>query len=120
MKVNLALRFMLEMCGLVAVSHWGFQSGGGFLMKAVLGMGSPLLMAIVWGIFVSPKGPLRVKGSGRVVLELIIFSVAAFALYDVGKPSLAIMLAILAVVSSIFNHLLEQQRSFAEIVRRGR
>ncbi|WP_252504449.1 YrdB family protein [Sporosarcina sp. Marseille-Q4943] len=110
MKVNLALRFMLEMSGLVAVSYWGFQTGSGFLMKSVLGIGSPLLMATIWGIFISPKAPLRGKGSGRVVLELIIFGVAAFALYDVGKPSLAIMLAILAVVSSILNHLWEQHR----------
>ena len=108
MKVNLALRFMLEMCGLVAVSYWGFQSGSGFLMKAVLGMGSPLLMAIVWGFFVSPKAPMRVKGFRRVVLEWLIFGVAALALYDVGKPTLAIILAIVVVVNSVLNHLWEQ------------
>ncbi|MCG7344766.1 YrdB family protein [Sporosarcina sp. ACRSL] len=110
MKVNLAIRFMLEMCGLVAVSYWGFQTGSGFLMKAVLGIGSPFLLATIWGIFVAPKSALRVKGSGRVVLELIIFGVAALAIYDVGKLTLAIILAIVAVVSSILNHLWEQQR----------
>lgn len=110
MKVNLALRFMLEMCGLVAVSYWGFQTGSGFLMKSVLGIGSPLLMAIIWGIFVSPKAPLQVKGFRRVVPELIIFGVVALALYDVGKPSLAIILATLAVVNSLLMYLWERQR----------
>ena len=65
-------------------------------------------MATIWGIFVAPKSALRVKGSGRVVLELIIFGVATLALIDVGKPTLAIIVAFLAVVSSILNHLWEQ------------
>lgn len=74
-------------------------------MKAVLGIGSLFLMATIWGIFVSPKGPLRGKGIVRVVLELIIFGAVAFALVDVGKPTLAIIETVLAVVSSVDNML---------------
>ncbi|WP_339251733.1 YrdB family protein [Sporosarcina sp. FSL W8-0480] len=108
MIVNLTLRFILEMCGLIAVSYWGFQSGSGFLMKSVLGIGSPLLMAIVWGLFVSPKAPMQFKGFRRVILELIIFGIAALALYDVGKQLLAIVFGILTVVNSILVYLGER------------
>ena len=37
--INLALRFLLEVCALGFLGYWGFQSGQGILMKFVLGIG---------------------------------------------------------------------------------
>ena len=47
MAINLTLRFILEICALVSLSYWGFQSGQGILMKLGLGIGAPLLIAII-------------------------------------------------------------------------
>src|SRR5215211_3227281 len=43
--VNLALRFLLELCALVALGYWSFKGGGGPIMKLALGIGAPLLAA---------------------------------------------------------------------------
>jgi len=42
-SANLALRFLLELCALVALAYWGFQTGRGLIVKIGLGMGAPLI-----------------------------------------------------------------------------
>ena len=51
---NLALRFLLEVCALVALGYWGFKTGGSLITKLALGIGAPLLAAVLWGTFVAP------------------------------------------------------------------
>jgi hypothetical protein len=50
---TLALRFLLELCALGALGYWGFKTGGGALAKVGLGLGVPLVAAVVWGTFVA-------------------------------------------------------------------
>ena len=52
---NLLLRFLLELCALGALGYWGFKTGNATITKIVLGVGAPLVAAVVWGIFVSPR-----------------------------------------------------------------
>ena len=46
-SANLALRFLLELCALVAFGYWGFQTGQGLLLKIGLGIGVPLVAVAV-------------------------------------------------------------------------
>ncbi|WP_053360925.1 YrdB family protein [Bacillus sp. FJAT-27251] len=101
MIMNLALRFILEVCALIALSYWGFQTGKGFISKFGLGIGSPLLIAIVWGVFGSPAAPIPVHGFIRLLLEIAIFGLSAIALYAAGHPSLALIFIILVVINRI-------------------
>jgi hypothetical protein len=52
---NLALRFILELCVLVALRYWGFQTGKGLFLKIVLGIGTPLLIAVIWDQPIYPR-----------------------------------------------------------------
>ncbi|KAA9021141.1 DUF2568 domain-containing protein [Niallia endozanthoxylica] len=36
-SMNLGLRFLLEICALVALGYWGFHIGSGNMMKIILG-----------------------------------------------------------------------------------
>jgi hypothetical protein len=54
-SVNLALRFLLELCALAALAYWGFQLGKGLIAKIGLGIGAPLLAAVVWATLVAPQ-----------------------------------------------------------------
>ncbi len=77
--LNLGLRFFLELCVLVIFGYWGYKTGGSSIwMKLVLGIGSPILFAIVWGIFLAPKmlhaagGTMAtIAGIDRLWLELL-------------------------------------------------
>lgn len=52
--LNLALRFLLELCLLAAVGYWGFKTQSGLLMKILFGIGLPVLIAVLWGTFLAP------------------------------------------------------------------
>lgn len=96
---NLVLRFILEMLALVAFGYWGFMIGRGMIEKIGIGIGAPLLAALVWGMFCSPGAPMPVSGLLRLILELTIFGLATAALYTSGHPTMAIIFGLTVVIN---------------------
>ena len=100
---NLALRFILELCALVAISYWGFKTGSGWLVKTALGVGIPLLVAFAWGTFRVPndpgKAPVPVPGPVRLLLELAVFGLAVAGLAAAGRTSLAWALGLVVLIN---------------------
>jgi hypothetical protein len=105
---NLGLRFLLELCMLAALAYWGFHSGGGTSRHVVLGIGAPLLAAIYWGLFISPKAKFPFPLPVKLILEIIVFALAIVALYASGQQLLAIIFAVVAIVSRILLMVLPQ------------
>jgi hypothetical protein len=93
--INLAARFFLEIAGLAALGWLGWSMGKG-IYRYVLALGLPLLAAVLWGTFAVPEDPSRsatavvaVSGLVRLLLELIFFSSATWALFTTGATTLA-------------------------------
>jgi hypothetical protein len=98
---NLVLRFLLELCMLAALGYWGYWTGQGTLAKVGLAICAPLLAAMVWGVFISPKAAVRVPRWLWLVLQGILFGCAAAALATTGHPFLATVLLLLVAINSI-------------------
>jgi hypothetical protein len=88
-SLNLLLRFLLELCMLGAVGYWGFSTADGAAAQALLGVGAPLLMAVVWGVFVSPKASVPLPPVAWAALQAVLFGAAAVALATFASPALA-------------------------------
>jgi len=88
-SINLLLRFLLELGLLVAFGYWGFTTGELMIVKIGLGIGAPLLFAVIWGLFLAPKASRRLHEPWRLILELVIFGLAIAALYGAGQPAWA-------------------------------
>lgn len=86
--LTLVLRFGLEVAALAAYGVWGWQANTGFL-RLVLVVVLPLLMAILWGAFVSPKAFVAAPGVVRLAVEAFVFVGAVVAVYATGAPALA-------------------------------
>ncbi len=84
----LALLFIAELFVLGAFGFWGYHEVGGF-SKYVLCLGLPLLVAIFWGMFLSPKASFPLPNLYRTLLQLTVFAAGALALYSIGHHSLA-------------------------------
>lgn len=93
--LNLGLRFLLEVLALMALGYWGWSQGDG-ASRYLWAVGGPLLLAIIWGTFRVPEDPsasgralIPVRGVVRLLLELFVFGLATWALFDAGASSLA-------------------------------
>lgn len=96
---NLGLRFLLELCLLVALGYWGFQVGDTTLAAVALGLGAPTLAALVWGTFVAPKARVRLSAPRQLACEIAIFALGTAALASTGRVRFALIFAATAIIS---------------------
>ena len=113
--VNAAVRFLLELCALGALGYWGFRTGSATAVKIALGIGTPVVAAVLWMIFGAPGAPRQLHGPWHLALEVLILGGAALALYAAGKHVLALTFAAVIVVNEILLYSLRQ----ASIPREG-
>ena len=92
--VNLALRFILELVAIASIGYWGWHAYDG-TWQIVMGLGLPLLAAVIWGTFRVPNdpghAPVQVPGFIRLVLELLILYAGAWALHIVGHSTAGLL-----------------------------
>lgn len=69
--------------------------------RVLLGVGAPLLAAVVWGLFVAPKAAIPLNMPLRLVPEILVFGSAALALFATGHPVLGASLSIVAAVNRV-------------------
>jgi len=70
-------------------------------MRVALAIALPVFVAIIWGIFISPKATIPTGIYGRAGLGLIVFAVAALALMSREQSALATALAVLAITNAV-------------------
>ena len=108
--VNLALSFLLELYLLAAVGYWGFKTGTGLLPHILFGIGLPIGIIVLWGIFLAPASTRKLPGVIGLILKLILFALASSALYSTGQTTLAIILAGVFLVNSALAILWGQEK----------
>lgn len=98
---NEALRFFLELCALAALAFWGFWAGGSLPWNLLLGLGAPLLAAVVWGIWVAPRSSRRLAVPARLLPEALVFGSAAAGLFASGHPVAATIFVLLVIANEV-------------------
>jgi len=107
-SINIAVRFLLEICVLISVGYWGFKTGSGWFLKILLGIGIPLLIAVIWGAFGAPKAAYHLQGPSLLALEVVVFGAGVAALFATKNYSLAWSFAALVVINRIFMYVWKQ------------
>ncbi|PPG54986.1 4-amino-4-deoxy-L-arabinose transferase [Rathayibacter sp. AY2B7] len=97
---NAILRFLLELVALATFALWGFASWD-LPWNIVLGIGAPVVAALIWALFLSPRAVLAIDVYGRSLIELLVMGAAALAWLHLGQPVVAIVFGVLAVVSGV-------------------
>ena len=102
----ISIFFLLEMVMLVSFMYWGFHLDTSLLVKILFGIGTPILVAIIWGTFIAPKASIPVSVPIRILLQIILFSSAAVALYFSEKGTLAIIFGTVVLIEMTLMYLL--------------
>ncbi|MGC1213385.1 MAG: YrdB family protein [Micromonospora sp.] len=84
----LGLAFLLELAMLVAAGWWGFTLDAGLGVRLLAGLGAPLLIAVVWGVFCSPRAPVALPPAGKYAVQAACFVTAGLLLARAGHPFL--------------------------------
>ncbi|MFE6997551.1 YrdB family protein [Microbacterium sp. NPDC057659] len=90
-RAALIVRFLLELALLAgaAVAAWRLAPGGWSWVAAVA---VPVLIAVVWGLFLSPRARITLPTVARVVLETVLFGGVGAALWATGLGGFGIAL----------------------------
>jgi hypothetical protein len=94
--VQLALRFVLEVCALAALGYSGWHIARPVWLRLLVAVALPLVAAIVWGRWVAPKASHPVSDPLRLIPEWVVFGGAAVALAVIDHLLLAALLAVAA------------------------
>ena len=98
-KVNLALRFILEMLVLVAMFLFGMSLSDSLPLQLFVGVGLLLLVMGVWGLFVAPKASRRLPDPNRLAVELVIWFAGVLAFGFAVSWILAILFGLAVLIS---------------------
>jgi hypothetical protein len=107
-SVNLAVRFLLELSLLVVFGMWGFRAGGSTLVKWLLGLGLPLLAAVLWGMLLAPAARNRLQEPWRLIAEVVLFGLAVAALFSIGLRNWGWALAAVFAVNRLLIYVWKQ------------
>lgn len=105
LSIQLAIRFFIELAVLIFIGYWGFTMDGHWLMKGAVGIGGPLLLAVLWGLFVAPKAMFSISVLGKIGIEAFIFLLGIWAVYSRFGQMPAVVLAIMMLLNSSYVHL---------------
>jgi hypothetical protein len=105
----LTIRFVCELGALAAVAFWGYHTAGGAAGVA-LGVLCAGVLAAVWGTFLAPKRRIDLPPPGRLAIELAVWALATAGLWSAGRPGLAAVLLVAAVVTGGLNAAMQSRR----------
>ena len=97
--INLGIRFLLELAGIVAVVAWGLHASPEPLVAALLAVGAAVALIIAWGLIVAPNARNRIPQPRSDVIGTGLLIVAAAALSVAGQPALALAFAAVVLVN---------------------
>lgn len=108
--INLASRFFLEILALIAIGYGGWAAGEG-LLRYLLAIGLPLLMAVLWGAFRTPNEPhlpkhgtFPIPGWVRLLLEAVVFGGGAWGLFSTGLVTTAWIYTLAVLIHYAFSY----------------
>ncbi|MGW3497916.1 YrdB family protein [Streptomyces sp. NPDC001020] len=97
---NEVLAFLLELAALVCLGWWGSTVGHNDVLRILPAAGTPLLAIVLWALFAAPKAKYRPSLPLVLVVKAVVLGGGAAALYGVGHPIAARVMAVVIVVNT--------------------
>lgn len=96
------LRLLSELAAFAILALWGFLTWP-LGWNVLFGLGTPALAILFWALFVSPKAVIRVHPFVRALVELLIFSAATIALWNLGLGWFGLAFGVVAVTIGLLH-----------------
>jgi hypothetical protein len=94
------VRSIVLVVAIGSLALWGFATWP-FPWNLVLGIGAPLVVIIVWALFLSPRPVLRLHPFLRAAVELLIYVGVTIAWWLMDQPIIGVAFAVVAVGTGV-------------------
>ncbi|WP_194420219.1 YrdB family protein [Microbacterium abyssi] len=95
------VRAIVLIAALATLALWGFAMWA-FPWNLVLGIGTPVIVLLVWALFLSPRPVLRLHPFIRAAVELLIYAGVTLAWWSMGQAWAGLAFAVVAVAAGLF------------------
>src|SRR5512143_2033180 len=97
--INAGLSFLLEIAMLAAFGYRSYHAVENPWLKWVLAIGAPLVVVILWGLFLAPRASRRAGSTTGIIASTGLFCLAALALFLTDQPYLGAAMLVLTVIN---------------------
>jgi hypothetical protein len=87
------LRFAAELGMLASLGYGGWHLVDQTVLSVLMAVALPLAAAVAWGRWIAPRAPRRLTDPAKLLVEVVLFTVAAGLLVLAGPGPLAAVLA---------------------------
>ena len=96
------VRAVVLVVAVASLALWGFAAWA-FPWNIVVGIGAPVLVLLVWALFLSPRPVLRVHPFLRAAVELLIYVGVTIAWWSMGQALIGTAFALVAVIAGVLS-----------------
>lgn len=94
------IRSIVLVISVATLALWGFATWP-LPWNIVLGIGAPVLVILVWALFLSPRPVLRLHPFLRAAVELLIYVSVTIAWWLMDQPVIGLAFALVAVGAGV-------------------
>ncbi|MGY1552994.1 YrdB family protein [Microbacterium sp. A588] len=95
------IRAVILVAAIASLVLWGFAMWT-FPWNLVFGIGAPLLVLVIWALFLSPRPLLRLHPFVRAVVELLIYAGVTVVWWSMDQAWVGLGFALVAVTAGLF------------------
>lgn len=94
------VRVVVLVVAMASLALWGFASWT-FPWNLVLGIGAPVIVLLVWALFLSPQPVLRLHPFLRAAVELLVYAGVTIAWWSMEQWLIGVLFAVVAVATGV-------------------
>lgn len=95
------IRAIVLIAAIASLALWGFAMWT-FPWNLVLGIGAPLIVLLVWALFLSPRPMLALHPFIRAAVELLIYAGVTLAWWSMDQAWVGLGFALVAITAGLF------------------
>lgn len=111
-STNLLVRFLLELSALAALAFAGSRVAQ-HALAITLAIAAPCCFAVLWSLFAAHKARYAFPRPGKAIVGFLLLEASAAALAIAGRPTLAVVFAVLILANSALLYLWRQDEAGA-------
>ena len=113
------VRFVTLIFAFLSLGFWGYLAWPFPFPSLAFMIGAPLFAIVVWGLFRSPRAPIATDAVGKALVEIAIMGAVVAAWAMLGYPVVAVVFALVALVTGVLAFRRDARRDTGRAPGRG-